>query len=237
MTAGDSSTFPTAALHSSAASALGTLKRPFPCARSPVKTVRGASATEPLTQSNFLKQRLRDTQLQECAPCSEPSWQVCSHPRCNADALRLSSLSTPAPTSSNAHPRFQRFPILCVEHALGKINRTLKRGGRHAFLQISKEGRELFDVDGGDHHHKVCLRLFRRHADSRLGHVDELFGRTQIPQGWLDALLFLVEVLQEKCNEAIQREIKLETKRPLFLSPRLLAHLVQMSYKAAKAMQ
>jgi hypothetical protein len=61
-------------------------------------------------------------------------------------------------------------------------------------------------------------------------------GRAEIPQSGLDALLLLVEVLQEKGDEAIQREIKLETKCSLFLSLRLLARLVQMSHEAVKAM-
>jgi hypothetical protein len=59
-----------------------------------------------------------------------------------------------------------------------------------------------------------------------LGHVLELFGRAEIPQGGLDTLLLLVEVPQEKGDEAIQPEMKLETKRPLFLRFPLLARLI-----------
>lgn len=115
---------------------------------------------------------------------------------------------------------------MCVENALGKINRILERSGRRAFLHRSKKRYKLVDVNGSDSHHKICLNLFRSHVESRLGHVLELFGRAEIPQGGLDTLLLLVEVPQEKGDEAIQREMKLETKRPLFLRFPLLARLI-----------
>jgi len=83
---------------------------------------------------------------------------------------------TPAPTLIQYSSAISAFPSLGRWECARKVNRIVERGGRHAFHHISKEEWKLFDVDGGDIHHKVCFRLFKRCVDGSLSHAYELLA-------------------------------------------------------------